>query len=118
MAEIKVLKGERTTVGPVGIVQMGTGGIRAARQMQEAGKRLFEEGFKYLVAEETKEGKREAANAAIGARDANGNWTVPEVPQSLSYVAKQVYEPIANKRYIDSLAIELDAEAKKNCCFT
>ena len=49
MAEIKVLKGERTTVGPVGIVQMGTGGIRAARQMQEAGKRLFEEGTLSLL---------------------------------------------------------------------
>lgn len=113
MAEIKVLKGERTTVGPVGIVQMGTGGIRAARQMQEAGQRLFEEGFKYLVSEEETKGKTEATKAAIGARDKDGNWTVPEVPQSLSYVAKQVYEPIANKRYIDSLAIELDAEAKK-----
>ena len=113
MAEIKVLKGERTTVGPVGIVQMGTGGIRAARQMQEAGKRLFEEGFKYLVSEEEKKGKKEATNAAIGARDKDGNWVVPEVPQSLSYVAKQTYEPIAYKRYVDSLAIELDAEAKK-----
>ncbi len=113
MARIEVLKGERTTVGPVGIVQMGTGGVRAGRQMQEAGKRIFEEGFKFLVAEETKEGEREAANAAIGARDINGNWVVPEVPQSLSYVAKEAYEPIARKRYIDSLALELDLEAKK-----
>ena len=61
----------------------------------------------------TKEGKREAANAAIGARDKDGNWVVPEVPQSLSYVAKEAYEPIARKRYIDSLALELDLEAKK-----
>jgi len=113
VAEIKVLKGERTTVGPVGIVQMGTGGVRAGRQMQEDGKRIFEEGFKFLVAEETKEGEREAANAAIGARDTNGNWVVPEIPQSLSYVAKEAYEPIARKRYIDSLALELDLEAKK-----
>ena len=113
MAEIKVLKGERTTVGPVGIVQMGTGGIRAARQMQEAGKRIFEEGFKFLVAEETKEGKREAANAAMGARDKDGNWVVPEIPQSLSYVAKEAYEPIANKRYIDSLGIEIDKVANE-----
>lgn len=58
MARIEVLKGERTTVGPVGIVQMGAGGVRAGRQMQEAGQRIFEEGFKFLVAEETKEGKR------------------------------------------------------------
>lgn len=113
MARIEVLKGERTTVGPVGIVQMGTGGVRAGRQMQEAGKRIFEEGFKFLVAEETKEGKREAANAAMGARDKDGNWVVPEVPQSLSYVAKEAYEPIARKRYIDSLAIEIDKEANE-----
>ena len=113
MAEIKVLKGERTTVGPVGIVQMGTGGIRAARQMQESGKRIFEESFKFLVAEETKEGKREAANAAMGARDKDGNWVVPEIPQSLSYVAKEAYEPIANKRYIDSLGIEIDKVANE-----
>lgn len=113
MARIEVLKGERTTVGPVGIVQMGTGGVRAGRQMQEAGQRIFEEGFKFLVAEETKKGNKEAANAAMGARDEDGNWVVPEIPQSLSYVAKEAYEPIVNKRYIDALAIEIDKVANE-----
>ena len=113
MAEIKVLKGERSTVGPVGIVQMGTGGVRAARQMQEAGERLFETAFTYLASEEKKEGEKAAANASLGARDEDGNWVVPEVPRSLSYVAKQAYEPIAFKRYADSLAIEIDKEANE-----
>lgn len=113
MAEIKVLKGERSTVGPVGIVQMGTGGVRAARQMQEAGQRLFETAFTYLASEEKKEGEKAAANASLGARDEDGNWVVPEVPRSLSYVAKQAYEPIAFKRYADSLAIEIDKEANE-----
>ena len=30
MAEIKVLKGQETQVGPIGIVQMGSGGVRRA----------------------------------------------------------------------------------------
>ena len=41
MAEIKVLKGTETQIGPVGIVQMGSGGVRVGQQMEQAGKRLL-----------------------------------------------------------------------------
>ena len=41
MAKIEVLKGTQTTVGPIGIVSMGRGGVEAGRAMQNAGKLSF-----------------------------------------------------------------------------
>jgi len=111
MAKIEVLKGDRTTVGPVGIVRMGGGG--SGRSMQQAGKELFEAGYRSLVEKETQKGQEEARLALISARDKDNNLVFPETPKSLSYVAKQAYEPIANKRYMDALTIDINENAKQ-----
>jgi hypothetical protein len=111
MAKIEVLKGDRTTVSPVGIVRMGGGG--RGREMQRAGKELFESSYRSLVEKETQKGQEEARLALISARDKNNNLVFPETPKSLSYIAKQAYEPIANKRYMDALTIDINANAKQ-----
>ena len=69
MAKIEVLKGDRTTVSPVGIVRMGGSGL--GREMQRAGKELFESSYRSLVEKETQKGQEEARLALISARDKN-----------------------------------------------
>jgi hypothetical protein len=113
MAKIEVLKGTETTIGPIGIVSMGKGGVEAGRAMQSAGKRIFDAAFEYAYNKEKQKGQDDARLAAISARDANGNLTFPEIPKSLSPVAQQFYEPIANKRYQDALVLDLDDQAKR-----
>ena len=90
MAEIKVLKGQETQVGPIGIVQMGSGGVRAGQQLQQAGQRLFDVAFKVAYDNEKQKGQEEASLAAISARDPNtGKLIFPEIPKSLSAVAQK-----------------------------
>ena len=114
MAEIKVLKGQETQVGPIGIVQMGSGGVRAGQQLQQAGQRLFDVAFKVAYDNEKQKGQEEASLAAISARDPNtGKLIFPEIPKSLSAVAQKYYEPIANKRYQDALLLDIDENAKR-----
>lgn len=113
MAKIEVLKGTETTIGPIGIVSMGRGGVEAGKAMQNAGKRIFDAAFEYAYNKEKQKGQDDARLAAISARDANGNLTFPEIPKSLSPVAQQFYEPIANKRYQDALILDLDDQAKR-----
>ena len=114
MAEIKVLKGQETQVGPIGIVQMGSGGVRAGQPLQQAGQRLFDVAFKVAYDNEKQKGQEEASLAAISARDPNtGKLIFPEIPKSLSAVAQKYYEPIANKRYQDALLLDIDENAKR-----
>ena len=114
MAEIKVLKGQETQVGPIGIVQMGSSGVRAGQRLQQAGQRLFDVAFKVAYDNEKQKGQEEAGLAAISARDPNtGKLTFPEIPKSLSPVAQKYYEPIANKRYQDALLIDINENAKR-----
>ncbi len=114
MAEIKVLRGQETQVGPIGIVQMGSGGVRAGQQLQQAGQRMFDMAFKVAYDNEKQKGQQEASLAAISARDPkNGKLVFPEVPKSLSRVAQKYYEPIANKRYQDALLLDIDENAKR-----
>ena len=114
MAEIKVLRGQETQVGPIGIVQMGSGGVRAGQQLQQAGQRMFDIAFKVAYDNEKQKGQEEASLAAISARDPkNGKLIFPEVPKSLSPVAQKYYEPIANKRYQDALLLDIDENAKR-----
>ena len=114
MAEIKVLKGTETQIGPVGIVQMGSGGVRVGQQMEQAGKRLFDIAFQTAYDNEKKKGQEEATLAAISARDPKtGKLIFPEIPKSLSRVAQKYYEPIANKRYQDALLLDIDENAKR-----
>ena len=114
MAEIKVLKGQETQVGPIGIVQMGSGGVRAGQQLQQTGQRLFDMAFKVAYDNEKQTGQEEASLAAISARDPKtGKLTFPEIPKSLSAVAQKYYEPIANKRYQDALLIDINENAKR-----
>lgn len=91
MAEIKVLKGQETQVGPIGIVQMGSSGVRAGQRLQQAGQRLFDVAFKVAYDNEKQKGQEEAGLAAISARDPNtGKLTFPEIPKSLSPVAQNI----------------------------
>lgn len=114
MAKIEVLKGQQTTtVGPIGIVSMGRSGVAAGQAMSNAGKRIFDAAFEYAYNAEKTKGQDEARLAAISARDTNGNLTFPEMPKSLSTVAQRYYEPIANKRYTDALALDIDSVAQK-----
>ena len=114
MAEIKVLRGQETQVGPIGIVQMGSGGVRAGQQLQQAGQRLFDVAFKVAYDNEKQKGQEEASLAAISARDPDtGKLIFPEIPKSLSAVAQKYYEPIANKRYQDALLLDIDENAKR-----
>lgn len=114
MAEIKVLRGQETQVGPIGIVQMGSGGVRAGQQLQQAGQRMFDMAFKVAYDNEKQKGQEEASLAAISARDPkSGKLVFPEVPKSLSRVAQKYYEPIANKRYQDALLLDIDENAKR-----
>lgn len=113
MAEIRVIKGERTTVSPVGVVQPGRGGVALGRTMEEAGRRIFESAYQFAYKEAVQEGEREAKLAAISARDPlTGEITFPEPPKTLSFVGTKAYESIAQKRFIDSLTLELNEEAK------
>ena len=114
MAEIKVLKGQQTQVGPIGIVQMGSAGIRAGQQLQETGERIFNMAFKVAYENEKQKGQQEASLAAISARDPKtGKLVFPEIPKSMSPVAQKYYEPIANKRYQDALLLDIDENAKR-----
>lgn len=114
MAKIEVLKGTETTIGPIGIVSMGRGGVEAGKAMQNAGKRIFDAAFEYAYSKEKQKGQEEARLAAISARDQNtGKLIFPEIPKSLSPVAQEFYEPIANKRYQDALILDLDDQAKR-----
>jgi len=114
MAKIEVLKGQQSTsVGPIGIVSMGRGGVAAGQAMSDAGKRIFDAAFEYAYNAEKNKGQEEARLAAISARDADGNLVFPEIPKSLSPVAQKYYEPIAAKRYTDALLIDIDSNAKQ-----
>ena len=114
MAKIEVLKGTQTTVGPVGIVQMGGSAVAAGKSMAEAGQRIFDAAFSYAYDAEKQKGQNEASLAAISARDEKtGKLIFPEIPKSLSPVAQKYYEPIANKRYTDALLLDIDNEAQR-----
>ncbi len=114
MAKIEVLKGQQSTsVGPIGIVSMGRGGVAAGQAMSDAGKRIFDAAFEYAYNAEKTKGQEEARLAAISARDSDGNLVFPEIPKSLSPVAQKYYEPIAAKRYTDALLIDIDSNAKQ-----
>jgi hypothetical protein len=114
MAKIEVLKGQQqTSVGPIGIVSMGKGGVAAGQAIANAGQRIFDAAFEYAYNAEKDKGEEEARLAAISARDTDGNLVFPEMPKSLSVVAQKYYEPIANKRYTDALLLDIDSFAQK-----
>jgi len=112
MAKIEVLKGSQTTIGPIGIVDMGRGGVAMGQAIADSGKRIFEAAYKYGYEKEAEKGEEEARLAAISARDPNTNMLVfPDAPDGMSRVAQQHYDKIAYKRYSDALELDLKATA-------
>jgi hypothetical protein len=112
MAKIEVLKGSQTTIGPIGIVDMGRGGVAMGQAIADSGKRIFEAAYKYGYEKEAEKGEEEARLAAISARDPNTNMLVfPDAPDGMSRVAQQYYDKIAYKRYSDALELDLKATA-------
>ena len=112
MAKIEVLKGSQTTIGPIGIVDMGRGGVAMGQAIADSGKRIFEAAYKYGYEKEAEKGEEEARLAAISARDPNTNMLVfPDAPDGMSRVAQKYYDKIAYKRYSDALELDLKATA-------
>jgi len=112
MAKIEVLKGSQTTIGPIGIVDMGRGGVAMGKAIADSGKRIFEAAYKYGYEKEAEKGEEEARLAAISARDPNTNMLVfPDAPDGMSRVAQQHYDKIAYKRYSDALELDLKSTA-------
>jgi hypothetical protein len=112
MAKIEVLKGSQTTIGPIGIVDMGRGGVAVGQAIADSGKRIFEAAYKYGYEKEAKKGEEEARLAAISARDPNTNMLVfPDAPDGMSRVAQDHYDKIAYKRYSDALELDLKSTA-------
>ena len=112
MAKIEVLKGSQTTIGPIGIVDMGRGGVAMGQTIADSGKRIFEAAYKYAYEKEAEKGQEEARLAAISARDPNTNMLVfPDAPDGMSRVAQQHYDKIAYKRYSDALELDLKSTA-------
>ena len=112
MAKIEVLKGTETTIGPIGIVDMGRGGVAMGQAIADSGKRIFEAAYKYAYEKEAEKGQEEARLAAISARDPNTNMLVfPDAPDGMSRVAQQYYDKIAYKRYSDALELDLKSTA-------
>lgn len=113
MAEIKVLRPAETRIGAIGIVPMGDNAARIGQQLATSGRRLREAAFQVAYENEKKEGQEAATLAAISAKDANGKITFPEMPKDLSLTAQKYYEPIARKRFLESVSLEIDAVAQK-----
>lgn len=113
MAEIKVLRPAETRIGAIGIVPMGDNAARIGQQLATSGRRLREAAFQVAYENEKKEGQEAATLAAISAKDANGKITFPEMPKDLSPTAQKYYEPIARKRFLESVSLEIDAVAQK-----
>lgn len=113
MAEIKVLRPAETRIGAIGIVPMGDNAARIGQQLATSGRRLREAAFQVAYENEKKEGQEAATLAAISAKDANGKITFPEMPKDLSPTAQKYYEPIARKRFLEAVSLEIDAVAQK-----
>ncbi len=113
MAEIKVLRPAETRIGAIGIVPMGDNAARIGQQLATSGRRLREAAFQVAYENEKKEGQEAATLAAISAKDANGKITFPEMPKDLSPTAQKYYEPIARKRFLEAVSLEIDAVAQQ-----
>jgi hypothetical protein len=112
MAKIQVLKGSETTIGPIGIADMGKGGVAFGQAVADSGKRLFDSAYKYAYEKEAEKGEEEARLAAISARDPKTNALLfPEAPDGMSRVAQQHYDKIAYKRYSDALEVDIKTQA-------
>lgn len=112
MAKIQVLKGSETTIGPIGIADMGKGGVAFGQAIADSGKRLFNSAYKYAYEKEAEKGEEEARLAAISARDPKTNALLfPEAPDGMSRVAQQHYDKIAYKRYSDALEVDIKTAA-------
>ena len=114
MAEIKVLRPAETRIGAIGIVPMGDNAARIGQQLATSGRRLREAAFQFAYDNEKKKGQEAASLAAISVKnDKTGKIEFPEIPKDLSPTAEKYYEPIARKRFLEAVSLEIDAEALK-----
>ena len=114
MAEIKVLRPAETRIGAIGIVPMGDNAARIGEQLATSGRRLREAAFQVAYDNEKKKGQEAASLAAISVKnDKTGKIEFPEMPKDLSPTAEKYYEPIARKRFLEAVSLEIDAEALK-----
>ena len=112
MAEIKVLRPAETRIGAIGIVPMGDNAARIGQQLATSGRRLREAAFQVAYENEKKEGQEAATLAAISVKnDKTGKIEFPEMPKDLSPTAQKYYEPIARKRFLEAVSLEIDAQA-------
>jgi hypothetical protein len=113
MAEIKVFTPTETRLGPIGIVPMGDGAVRVGQQLASMGKQLRDTAYQIGYENEKQKGQEAATLAAISAKDSSGKMVFPEMPRDLSPTAQKYYEPIARKRFLEAVSLEVDSVAQK-----
>ena len=112
MAEIKIFRSTETRLGPIGIVPMGDGARRVGQQIASMGKQLRDTAYQIGYENEKQKGQEAATLAAISAKDSSGKMVFPELPRDLSPTAQKYYEPIARKRFLEAVSLDLDSAAQ------
>ncbi len=111
MAEIKRFQGSAVFNKPIGIVRPSTAGVQAAQALSKAGDAMFKASYEREVIKQKELGKETAIQMEL--RDDKGNLVIKPLPSGLSPVAARSAQGIVDRRYVESLNLDMKNRAAK-----
>ena len=109
MAEIKRFQGSTVFNKPIGIVRPSSAGVGAAQQLSKAGDAMFKASYEQEVIKQKELGQQTGLTMEI--RDAEQNLVIKPIPSGLSPVAARSAQGIVDRRYVESLNLDMKNRA-------
>lgn len=109
MAEIKRFQGNPVFNKPIGVVRPSTAGVQAAQALAKAGDAMFKASYEQEVVKQKQLGQETAIQMEL--RDERGNLVIKPLPSGLSPVAARSAQGIVDRRYVESLNLDMKNRA-------
>ena len=109
MAEIKRFQGSPVFNKPIGVVRPSTAGVQAAQALAKAGDAMFKASYEQEVINQKEVGQE--AGLSMQIRDEKQNLVIKPIPSGLSPVAARSAQGIVDRRYVESLNLDMKNRA-------
>ena len=109
MAEIKRFEGSNVFNKPIGVVRPSSAGVGAAQALSRAGDAMFKASYEQEVIKQKELGQQ--TGLTMNLRDAEQNLVIKSIPSGLSPVAARSAQGVVDRRYIESLNLDMKNRA-------
>lgn len=109
MAEIKRFEGSNVFNQPIGVVRPSSAGVEAAQALSRAGDAMFKASYEQEVIKQKELGQQ--TGLTMNLRDAEQNLVIKSIPSGLSPVAARSAQGVVDRRYIESLNLDMKNRA-------